>query len=105
MVWVFVSSWLTAEAAVSVFIASAFSGREVNNGRDTSDRTYIKDLKNLVEVQLPSGDLFLIALYMKTLRDHAHVSFILLDDIPFDLRHSSGVRREASLRGTKSVHG
>ena len=103
MVWVFVSSWLTAEVAASVFIPSTFSGRGVNNGRDTSDRTYIKDLKNLVEVQPPSDNLFPVALCMETLRDH--VSFILLDDIPFDLRHGSEAGREASPRGTKSVRG
>ena len=63
MVWVFVSSRLMAEAAASVFIASTFSERGVNNGRYTSDRTYIKDLKNLAEVQLTQAVIFSLLLF------------------------------------------
>ena len=91
--WVFVTSRLTAETAASVLITSAFSERGFSNGRYTSDRTYVKDLKNLVEVQPPSGDLFLIiVICMEMLGDHA--SFPLPDEIHFDLLHSSGSGRK-----------
>jgi len=42
--------------AASVVIASAFQGREVRNGHHSSDRTHVKDLKNIFETQPPGGD-------------------------------------------------
>jgi len=73
-----------------VFIASAFYGREVSDGRFSSDRTHIEDLKDLNKIQLAGGDLFLVGLCTEISRNR--VSLSLLDNIPFDLRHSSGVR-------------
>jgi len=67
-----------------------FWKREVSNGPYSSDRTHVDDLMDLVEVQLPGGDLFLVGLCMQILRNR--ITFSLLDDIPFDLRHSPGVK-------------
>jgi len=73
-----------------VLIASVFWKQEVSNGRYSSDRTHVEDLKYLVEVQLPGGDLFLVGFCMQMSRNP--ISFSLLGDIPFDLRYSPGVR-------------
>jgi len=90
-VWVFVTSWLTAETAASVFvIGSAFLEREVSNGHYSSDRTYAEDLKGFVELQPPDSDLFLVILCTKMSRNR--VSSPLLNDTPFDICHSPGVR-------------
>ena len=83
------------ETVGSESIISAFLEREVSNGHDSSDRTHVKDLNNLVEVQFPGGDLFLVVLCMETSRNH--ISFSLLDDVPFDLPHSSGAEWKALL--------
>ena len=47
------------------------------------DWVHVKDMKNLVEVQLPGGDRFLTALCVMTSRDR--VPFTPLDDVPLDL--------------------
>jgi len=64
--------------------------QKVSNGHHSSDRTHVKDLKDLVEVQSPGGDLFPVVLCMEILRNRA--LFFLLDDIPFDLCHNPGFR-------------
>ena len=71
-------------------LASVFWKREVSDGYYSGDRTHVKDLKNLVEVQLPGGNLFFVVLYTKTSRNRISIS--LLDDIPFDLSHNSEIR-------------
>jgi len=74
----------------SASIASVFWEWKVSSGPNSSDRTHVKGLKNLVKVQLPGGDLFLVGLCMQMSRYPS--SFSLLGDIPFDLRHSPGVK-------------
>ena len=64
--------------------------REVSNGHHSSDRTHVEDLKDLVKVQSPGDDLFTVVFCIQISR--SHVSFFLLDDIPFDLRHNPGFR-------------
>ena len=76
-------------------ITSASLEREVSDGRHSGDKTHIKDLNNLVKVQFPAGDLFLIVLCTETLRNQ--ISFSLLVDIPFDLPRSSGVEWKVPL--------
>jgi len=90
MVWGLVTSSLAAEAAGSVSLASVFWKREVSNGHCPSDGAHVKDLKNLVQVQPPGGNLLLVGLCTEVSRNH--VSFPLFDDIAFYLRHSSEVR-------------
>lgn len=58
----------------------------VSNDRYSSDRTHVKDLKNLVEVQSPGNDLSLVSPCMEVSRNF--ISVFLLDDILLDLRHS-----------------
>ena len=70
-------------------ITSVFVKQEVSNGHHSNDRTHVKHLNNLVEVQFPGGHFFLVVLCVETSRNHT--SFSLLDDIPFDLPHSTGV--------------
>ena len=70
-------------------VASVFWEWEVSNGHYSGGGTHVKDLKNLVEVQLPGGNFFLVGLCMETSRNHVPVS--LLDDIPFYLRYGSEV--------------
>ena len=84
------TSWLAARTAGSVSIASVFCKQEVSNGRYSSDGTHVEDLKHLVQVQLPGGNLFLVGLGMQMSRNP--ISFSLLDDILLDLRYSPGVR-------------
>jgi len=97
MVWGFVTSSLAAEAAGSVSLASVFWKQEVSDRHCSGDGTHVEDLKNLVQVQLPGGNLFLVVLYTETSRNHISIS--LLDNIPFDLCHNPGVRQKASLIG------
>jgi len=94
---VFVTSRLTAEPAASVLvITSTFWEWEVSDGHYSSGRTYVEDLKDLVELQPPDSDLFLVVLCMEVSRNYVSVS--LLGDIPFDLCHSPGVRRKTIVR-------
>ena len=44
--------------------------REVSNDYYSNDGTHVKDLKNLVRVQLPGGNHFFIFLRVETLRNH-----------------------------------
>ena len=80
-----------------VSLASDFWKREVSNGYRSGNRTHVKDMKNLVQVQPPGGDLFLVVLYTETSRNRISIS--LLDDIPFDLSHNPGVRQKTPLIG------
>ena len=71
-------------------IASSFWERYVSTGVYRNDRTHVEDLKDLVEVQSPGDDLFTVVFCIQISR--SHVSFFLLDDIPFDLCHNPGFR-------------
>jgi len=64
--------------------------QKVSNGHHLSDRTHVEELKDLVEVQSPGGDLFPVVLCMETLRKY--VSFPPPDDILFNLYHNPEVR-------------
>ena len=89
-VWALVTSCLTVEAAGSVFVAGVFLDWDVSNNRYPSDITHVKYLDDLVEVQPPRDNLFLIALCAKILRNQ--IPFSLLDDIPMDLRRNPRFR-------------
>ena len=71
-------------------LAGVFRKREISNGHCSGVRTHVEDLKNLVEVQLPAGNLFLVVLCMETSTNRISIS--LLDNVPFDLSHNSGVK-------------
>ena len=73
-----------------MLIASVFWKQEVSNGRYSGDGTHVKDLKNLVQIRPTGGNLFLVALCMQMSRNP--ITFSLLGNIPFDLRHSPRVR-------------
>jgi len=45
-----------SEAAASAVIGSAFWEWQLNNGHHPSDRTHVKDPKDLVQIQLPGGN-------------------------------------------------
>ena len=51
------------------FVASSFWGQEVSAGLYSSCWAHFKDLKNLVEVQLPGCDRLLVFLRVETPRD------------------------------------
>ena len=42
--------------AASELVVSSFWREKVSNGPRLRDRTYVKDLKNFIEAQPPSGD-------------------------------------------------
>ena len=68
----------------------SWSGKlALSNGHHSNDRTHVKNLNNLVEVQFPSGHFFLVVFCVETSRNR--ISFSLHDDIPFDLPYSPGV--------------
>ena len=54
-----------------------------------SDWTYIEDVEDPIEVRLPGSDLLSIVLREEESRDH--ISSTLLDNLPLNLGHSSGV--------------
>ena len=68
----------TAGMVASAFVVSSFWRREISDRhRSSSDRTHAKDLKNLVEVQPPGGDHFLVILRVKASR--YRIPFVPLD--------------------------
>jgi len=83
VVWALVTSQRTAGAAASVFVGSAFWEREVSNGHHSSDRTHVKDPKNIFEAQPPGGDGLFIFLRAKMPRDH--VPFTPLDELSLNI--------------------
>ena len=58
--------------------------------RDTISRTYVEDAKDPVEIQIPSGNRFLVIFCMDKSREY--IPFTLLGDPILDLLHSSAVR-------------
>ena len=61
----------------------------VSGGQNGADRTYVEDLKDPNEVQLPGGDGFLVIFRMGKLGEQ--IPFLLLDDLYLDLCHSSAI--------------
>jgi len=80
---------LTAGAAGSVFTGSASWEGEVGNGHRSNDRTYIKDLKNILEAQPPAGDRLFIFLRVEIPIDH--VPFTPLGELPLNIRYSPAI--------------
>jgi hypothetical protein len=54
-----------------------------------SERTYVEDLEDLVEIRRPARDLGLIVLCVEEAR--SCIALALFLDIPLDLRHSSEI--------------
>ena len=73
-----------------MLVAGVFLERDVSKDHYSSDITHVKHLDDPVELQPPTGNLFLIAFCAKILRNQ--IPFFLLDDIPVDLRHNPGFR-------------
>jgi len=80
-----------AETAASVFITSAVWEREVSNDHHSSDRTHVRDLENLVEVQLPDRDRLPIVLRVEKSGDH--IPFTPLDQPTLNLCHCPAIER------------
>ena len=88
-VWVSVTSWRTAGAAASVFIGSALLEGEVSNGHHSRDRTHGKDLKDILEVQLPGSDCLFIFPRAETPTDR--VPFDPLRELPPNICYGPAV--------------
>ena len=56
-----------------------------------ADRTYVEDVKDSIEIQLPASNLLLIVLRVEQSRDR--ISSALLDDLPLNFGHSSTIER------------
>jgi len=89
MVLVFVTPWLTAGMAGTVFTASAFLEGEVSSIHRSSDKTHVKDTKNIFEAQPPGGDLLFTLLRMEAPRDP--IPFIPLDEVPLDICYGPAI--------------
>ena len=76
----------TAETVALMSIADSFWDQRVSADLDSNDRTHVKDLKNLVEVQLPGGDRPIVAPRVKPPRDH--IPFTSLDQFPLNFLSS-----------------
>ena len=61
------------------------SGKSATVITHSSDRTHVKDLKNLIEVRPPGVDRLFITLRVETPRDH--IPFAPLDQLPLDICH------------------
>ena len=61
----------------------------VSGGQNGADRTYVEDLKDPNEVQLPGGDGFFVIFCMGKLGEQ--IPFLLLDDLYLDFCHSSAI--------------
>ena len=95
MLWLFVTPWLTAGTAGTVLIASAFWEGEVSNRHCSSDRTHVKDLKNIFEVQPPGGDLRFTFLRVEAPADR--IPFAPLDEAPLNICYGPAI--ESDLMG------
>jgi len=85
MVWVFATPWLTAGTAGIDFIASAFWEGEVSDSHRSSDRTHVKDPKNIFEAQPPGRNLLFTFLRVQAPRDP--IPFTPLDEAPLNICH------------------
>jgi len=64
---------------------------EVNNGHHSKDRTHVKDLKNILEAQLPGSDRLFIFLRAETPTNHA--PFIPLRELPPNICYGPAIER------------
>ena len=62
---------------------------EVSNGHHSRYRTHVKDLKNILEAQLPGSDRLFIFLRAETPIDHA--PFIPLRELPLNICHRPAI--------------
>jgi len=62
---------------------------EVSNGHHSRDRTHVKNLKNILEAQLPGSDRLFIFLRTEAPTDHA--SFIPLRELPPNICHGPAI--------------
>jgi len=77
MVWVSMTLWRMTGTAAFLLIASSLWKRKVNTRLCSNDRTHVKGLKNLVEVQPPDRDRLFVVLRVEVSGDH--VPFTPLD--------------------------
>jgi len=89
MVWVSVTPWLTVGTAGIVFIASAFWEGEVSDIHRSSDRTHVKDPKNIFEAQLPGSDLLSTFLRVQAPRDS--IPFIPPGEVPLNIYYGPAI--------------
>ena len=68
--WTFTTSWRVVETVAFLFVASSFWNLKVSTRLESNNRTYVKDLKNLVEVQSPGGDLLSVVLRVEPSEDY-----------------------------------
>ena len=97
---VLVTSERAAGVVVFVFIASSFWKRKVSDGHRSDDKTHVKDLKDIVEVQPPGDDRLLIFLCVQTPRDR--IPFAPLDQLPLNICHRPGIE-SILVGGSRSV--
>ena len=95
---VFATSWRTAGMASSAFIGSSFWGLKVSNGSHPSDKTYVKDLDNLIEVQPPGSDDLFTFPRVETPGDR--IQFIPLGQLPLNVCHCPAIE-EIIVDGSK----
>ena len=84
--WVFVIPWLTAG---TVFFAGTFWKEEVSNSLRSSDKTHIKDPKNIFEAQPPGHDLLFTFLRVEAPRDP--IPFIPLGEVLLNICHGPAI--------------
>ena len=84
----------------SVFTGSAFWEGEVNDGHHSNDRTHIKHLKDILEVQPPAGDRLFIFLRVEMPTDH--VPFTPLAELPLDIRYGPAIE-SITMKDSKRV--
>ena len=89
--WAFVTSQGIVETAMCVFVAIPFLKQKVSAGLYAGDRAHPKNLKNLVEVQLPGRDRLFVVLRVKQSRDR--IPFAPLDQLPLNICHSPAIGR------------
>jgi len=65
------------ETVTFVFVTGSFWNRKVSTSLHRKDRTHVKNLKDLVEVQLPGGDRLLVVLRAEVPRDR--IAFVPLE--------------------------
>jgi len=98
--WLLVASRRMAGTGGSVFTGSAFWEGEVNDGHHSNDRTHIKHLKDILEVQPPAGNRLFIFLRVEMPTDH--VPFTPLAELPLDIRYGPAIE-SITMKDSKRV--
>jgi len=62
---------------------------EVSNGHHSRDRTHVKDLKNILEAQLPRSDR--LFRFLRTETPIYHAPFIPLCELPLNICHGPAI--------------